>query len=137
MQVVYTNANNESEMVYVEIMCAIIIGNFFEIATTNTFNSLRHAISQWMRGFPSRFEVKMFQILLQECTLIHNNKTNMCGAFEQNIFKNKYLIFKTKYLRIMTYRLETTIPPDVSNYIARVYTEQKLTNMFCSFEQNI
>ena len=88
MQVVYTNANNESEMVSVEIICAIIIANVPEIATTNTFNSLRHAISQWMRGFPSRFEVKMFQILLQECTLIQNNKTNMTGSLKKQHIKN-------------------------------------------------
>ena len=70
MQVIYTNANNEQEMVYVEILGAVIIANMFEIVSRNTFNSLRHAISQWMRGFPNRFEVKMFQILVQECTLI-------------------------------------------------------------------
>ena len=89
MQVVYTNANNESEMVYGEIICAIIIANLPEIATTNTFNSLRHAISQWMRGFPSRFEFKMFRILLQECTLINNNRHVL---FFENTWKyTKYL----------------------------------------------
>ena len=60
MQVVYTNANNELEMVYVEILGAIIIAYVFEIISKNTFNNLRHAISQWMRGFPSRFEFKMY-----------------------------------------------------------------------------
>ena len=82
MQVIYTNANNEQEMVYVEILGAVIIANMFEIVSRNTFNSLRHAISQWMRGFPNRFEVKMFQILVQECTLIQNN-TNMLWFFEK------------------------------------------------------
>ena len=81
MQVIYTNANNELEMVYVAILGAILIANLFEIASTNTFNNLSNAISQWMRSFPSRFEIKMFQILLQYCTLIHNNKTNMPCAF--------------------------------------------------------
>jgi hypothetical protein len=83
MQVVYTNANNELKMVYVEILGAIIIANLLEIASTSTFNNLRHAISQWMRGFPSRFEVKMFQILVQEYTLIQNNDTNMPCSFEE------------------------------------------------------
>ena len=63
MQVVYTNANNGLEMVYVEILGAIIIANLLEIVSTNTCNNLRHAISPWMRGFPSWFEVKMFPIL--------------------------------------------------------------------------
>ena len=87
MQVVYTNAHNELEMVYVEILGAIIIANLLEIASTNTFNNLRHAISQWMRGFPSMFDVKMFQILLQERKLIQNNKTNMPCSFETKHFK--------------------------------------------------
>ena len=73
-----------------KILGADIIANLKEIVLTNTFNGLRHAISQWMRGFPSRFEVKMFQILLQECTLIQNNKTNMRRAFEK-IFINTYI----------------------------------------------
>ena len=60
MQVVCTNANNEMEMVYVDILGAVIIANLLEIATTNTFNILRHAISQWIRGFPSKLKVKMF-----------------------------------------------------------------------------
>ena len=77
MQAVYTNANNELEMVYVEILGAIIIANLLEIVFNKTFNNLRHAMSQWMRGVPSRFELKMFKILLQENTLIRNNKTNM------------------------------------------------------------
>ena len=122
MQVVYTNAHNESEMVYVEIMCAIISGNFFEIARTNTFNSLRHAISQWMRGFPSRFEFKMFRILLQECTLIQKHKHAL--FFENKIHKQTILginLGKTK----KTLRLEATLPPDVSNTIARMYTDQQ------------
>jgi len=83
MQVIYTNANNELVMVYVAILGAIIIANLLEIALTNTFNNLRNAISQWMRSFPSRFEINMFQILLQDCTLIHNNKTNMPCAFDK------------------------------------------------------
>ena len=58
MQEVCTNANNELEMVYVEILGANIIANLLEIVSTNTCNNLRHAISPWMRGFPSRFEVK-------------------------------------------------------------------------------
>ena len=81
MQVIYTNANNELEMVYVELFGAIIIANLLEIALENTVNGLRHAISQGMRGFPSRFEVKMFLILLQECTLIQYIK-NMPCSFE-------------------------------------------------------
>ena len=85
MQVVYTNANNELEMVYVEILGAIIIANLLEIVSTNTCNNLIHAISPWMRGFPTRFEFKMFQILSQDCTLIQNNKTNMpCSLKQQN-----------------------------------------------------
>ena len=89
MQVVYTNANNESEMVSVEIICAIIIANLPEIATTNTLNSLRHAISQWMRGFPSRFEVKMCQVLLQECTL--NQKYSKPTCLFMPFLKKKHL----------------------------------------------
>ena len=82
MQVVYTNAHNEMEIVYVEIVGAIIIANMFDIAATNTFNNLRHAVSQWMRGFPSRFEVKIFQILLQACALIQ--KTNMKRSLKKH-----------------------------------------------------
>ena len=88
MQVIYTNANNELVMVYVAILGAIIIANLLEIALTNTFNNLRNAISQWMRSFHSRFEIKMFQILLKDCTLIHNNKTNMPCVFDKNTEKH-------------------------------------------------
>ena len=66
-----------------KILGADIIANLKEIVLTNTFNGLRNAISQWMRGFPSRFEGKMFQILVQECTLIQNNNTNMQCSFEK------------------------------------------------------
>ena len=86
MQVVYTNANNELEMVYVEILGAIIIANLLEIVFSKTFNNLEHAMSQWMRGFPNRFELKMFQLLLQECTLIRSNKTNMPCSREKFFF---------------------------------------------------
>ena len=70
MQVVSTNATNELEMVYLEILGAVIIADLLDIASNNEFNSLGHAISQCMQGFPSRFEVKMCEMLLQECTLI-------------------------------------------------------------------
>ena len=60
MQVVYTNANNKLEIVYVGIRGAVIIAHLLELLKTHTFNGLRHAISQWMRGIPSKFEVKMF-----------------------------------------------------------------------------
>ena len=46
MQVIYTNANNELEMVYFAILGAIIIANLLEIASTNKFFNLRNAISQ-------------------------------------------------------------------------------------------
>ena len=39
MQVVYTNANNELEMVYVEILGAILIAYVFEIILKNTFKN--------------------------------------------------------------------------------------------------
>jgi hypothetical protein len=74
MHVVYKNANNELEMVYVEILGAVIIADLLDIASNNEFNSLGHAISQCMQGFPSRFEFKVFRILLQECTLTQKHK---------------------------------------------------------------
>ena len=83
MQVVSTNATNELEMVYLEIRGAVIIADFLEIASNNEFNSLRHAISLWMQGSPSRFEVKMCEMLLQECTLLLKNKET-CSVLLKN-----------------------------------------------------
>ena len=74
MQVVSTNATNDLEMVYLEILGAVIIADLLEIASNNEFNSLRHAISLWMQSSPNRFEVKMCEMLLQERTLLLKNK---------------------------------------------------------------
>ena len=69
-------------MVYLEILGAVIVAILLENVPRSSINSLRHVIVQWMQGFPSRFEVKMCQVLLQECTL-NQNTVNQHAFFEK------------------------------------------------------
>ena len=70
MQVVYTNANHEFEMVYVEILGAVIIANLLEGVQTIQLTVLDMQFHNGCAVSPAGFEVQMFQFFLQECSLI-------------------------------------------------------------------
>ena len=86
-----------------------------------------------MRGFPSRFEVK---VVLNSIARVYTNPAHKetCLAL-LNKYMKRYWINTWKYLN-KPFRLETTLPPDVSNSIARVYTDQRMRTHVLFFWEN-
>ena len=84
--------------------------NCLSICWRNTFKRIRHAIWQWMQGFPTIFEVKVSQLLFHEATLISKLKNNM-PCLNLNIWKTTKTYIKSTEKQYLKNHLGSSHPP--------------------------